>query len=261
MTRSVSPLLTAIHRAAAQAGSLRSLLEGAVGTIRGGLELPWVLALVRDPVTAQVRSSVVEGVAGGSATLLMRRAAKLSEDDLTQGRVSVAPVNPVGDVIAVTGTEHAAVALLRDEHHETMGFVLLGLTSGQAISDDELTQIAETFSCEVLRANRDESTRRRAHYDPATGLPGSILLATAVDAAPADQETCLLLVSVDQLQSVTRSLGTAAGNEMLRKVALRLLLSGEAGAWSVFRLARGFGVLTVGPSGTGAAAARQIMTT
>jgi predicted signal transduction protein with EAL and GGDEF domain len=86
-----------------------------------------------------------------------------------------------------------------------------------------------------------------------------LLLDAVAEAADPADELALLLVSVDHLQSVARSFGRATGNEMLRKVAARLLVAGGAGAWSVYRLPRGLGVLTVGPAGTAASAAQTVL--
>ena len=136
---------------------------------------------------------------------------------------------------------------------------MLGGQPASELTVEQRVAVARSLSVEAERAVRDEGSRRRALYDLATGLPGPLLLDDVLREVSPDGEVALLLVSVDQLRAVTRSFGRAAGNEMQRKVAARLLVAGGAGAWSVYRLSSGLGVLTVGTPGTAESAAEAIM--
>jgi EAL domain-containing protein (putative c-di-GMP-specific phosphodiesterase class I)/GGDEF domain-containing protein len=208
-------------------------------------------------MSTQVRCSVIDGVASDLATTLLGLVADwgispsgstiVTEDD-----------GDVGAVLRAAGCPRGALVPLVEAGSDPFGVVLIALTHG-TVAHADLCEIGATISGEALRATRDEQSQRRALYDAATGLPGPLLLDAVAEAAEPDQELALLLVSIDQLQSVSRSLGRATGNEMLRKVAARLLVAGGAGAWSAYRLPRGLGVLTVGPAGTADAAADTIL--
>ena len=250
--------LLELHCQAAQADSLRAALEVVGDQLRAGLELAWVLTLVRDPFTLDVRCGVVSGGTADAAGLL-RLAADLKDDDVVSQSVTAQSGPGFAALLTAGDVEGAAMLPLRDATGEGLGFALLAGPAAASLSPEQRAQVAASVSTEVERATRDEGMRRRALYDVATGLPGPLLLDDVLRAVSADNEVALLLVAVDQLRAVSRSFGRAAGNEMQRKVAARLLVAGGAGAWSVYRLPGGLGVLTVGPPGTAEAAADSIM--
>ena len=247
----VSACLLAVHHDAAQTDSLRGALEAMGEQLRARLDLAWALSLIRDPFTLDVRCGVVSGGVADAAGML-RLAAELTDNEL-QARAPSDALLELGNV--ATG----ALVPLTDASGDVLGLAVLGGSNGADLPAEQLGQIAGTLGIEVERAIRDEARTRRALYDVATGLPGPLLLDDVLRAAGADDEVALLLVSVDQLRAVSRSFGRAAGNEMQRKVAARLLVAGGAGAWSVYRLPGGLGVLTIGPQGTAQAAADSIM--
>ena len=251
--------LLAVHRAAAAEDSLAGALDAAATALRTGLELAWVLVLVRDELTGEQLGCVLSGATSreleAAAPLLdggTDRVVRLGDDDPC---ASLLALGSVGGGVGV-GVGVATVVPLPD------GVVVL---AGAALPADTRQLVGDTLETEVSRAVREERERRRATLDGATGLPGPLLLEDVLRAVPevgvegAAEEVALLLVSVDQLRNVTRSFGRAVGNEMLRKVAARLLLAGGAGSWSIYRLPRGLGLLTVGPAGTAQAAAERVM--
>jgi EAL domain-containing protein (putative c-di-GMP-specific phosphodiesterase class I)/GGDEF domain-containing protein len=260
MTRApgaVDSSLLHAHRRAAAAESLRSVLEAVGDQLRTDLGLTWVLTVVRDPLTLEVRCGVTTGLGDRSAAML-DLAAELGESDVaSRAALTADDVDPLAPVLALGEVAGATVVTLADPDGDALGFTVLGGVA--TLSGPEREQIAVSLSAEVKRAARDELTRRRSLYDVATGLPGPLLLDDVLRAVEVEDEVALLLVSVDQWRAVSRSFGRAAGNEMLRKVAARLLVAGGAGAWSVYRLARGLGVLTVGPPGTAQVAADSLM--
>ena len=254
----VSSCLLATHRSAAAADGLRSSVEALTAELQVGLRLDWALALLRDPLTLEVRCAVLAGRGDDTAALLRLAAGESAEP---QARLAVpSDGEPLSALLALGEVGRAAVVPLRDDDGEPLGFLVLAGEGSADLTETERDEIGRTAATEAARAGREEQARRRATHDVATGLPGPLLLEDVLRAAPSEDEVALLLVSVDQLRSVSRSFGRAAGNEMLRKVAARLLVAGGAGAWSVYRLSRGLGVLTVGPPGTAFAAAETIMT-
>jgi predicted signal transduction protein with EAL and GGDEF domain len=256
VTEDLVPSLLEVHRAGARAASLRDALQGTVEVLRSSLVVPWVLAVVWDPMSTRVRCSVIDGVGTEAAGRLLALAAELGPPAETPVVVTSDDLR-IGPLLEAGGTRRAA-AIPLVEGGDPFGVVLVALAQ-RSLDPAELREIGLTVSAEAVRAARDERTQRRARYDAATGLPGPLLLDAVAEAADREQELALLLVSIDQLQSVARSFGRATGNEMLRKVAARLLVAGGAGAWSAYRLPRGLGVLTVGPAGTAAAAADTIL--
>jgi predicted signal transduction protein with EAL and GGDEF domain len=245
--------LLVAHRAAAGTASLRAVLEVLTEQLRDGLGCAWVLGVVRDTLTLEVRCGVLAGVTDLTAPLLHVLAADPDPAD----RVVVAgSQDPMAVALEVGSVDCCTMVSLHDGSGDSLGCILLG---GVALEAEARRAVAQTAEAEVGRAVRQETLSRRATHDGATGLPGPLLLDDVLRAAPDDAEVALLIVSVDQLRAVTRSFGRAAGNEMLRKVAARLLVAGGAGAWSVYRLPRGLGVLTVGLPGTARAAADDVM--
>ena len=255
MTADLSRALLAVHRAAAATTAPREALQTCVELLRAAVGARWVLATAWDPVTMRTQFSVLDGVEGGAAPPLLRLAA-----DPTIVSAALAPPTRdlAQDLLRKEGGCAAAVTVVLQDAAEPLGMLVLGLDGGGP-DEAALSEIATTVTAELARAVRAESETRRALYDAATGLPGPLLLDAVLQAADPTQEVALLLVSVDQLQSVSRSFGRAVGNEMLRKVAARLLVAGGAGAWSAYRLPRGLGVLTVGPDGTASAATETIL--
>jgi predicted signal transduction protein with EAL and GGDEF domain len=135
--------------------------------------------------------------------------------------------------------------------------------SADRADDEAQAEVRASVIAELTRALREERSRRRADYDAATELPGQSMFDARVASAVAagqDEEIGVLLVSIDQLQSVSRSFGRAVGNELLRKAADRLLVAGGAAIGFVARLGwGGFGVLIRGAEGSSAAAAQCIV--
>jgi len=247
--------LIELHRAAAQATSLRAALEATTESLRTAFDATWVVAVVWEPMTRGVRCSVVSGPGEQTSVLLLRAVADLQDVDVATG---VMTGGPLSTLLQIGGSDRGAVVVVQHPDQEVTGLLVAGL-GATTPTDGQLAEVQHSVTVEIGRASREERDQRRALYDAATGLPGPLLLDAVVQAADPSKEVALLLVSVDQLQSVLRSFGRAAGNEMLRKVAARLLVAGGAGAWSAYRLPRGLGVLTVGPAGTAAAAADTIL--
>jgi diguanylate cyclase (GGDEF)-like protein len=98
--------------------------------------------------------------------------------------------------------------VLRDRH----GGIVATLSSGQDITD---------------RLRAEEEVRRLAYFDVLTGLPNRAQLDSRLRAAVArarrrDRAVALLFVDLDNFKLVNDSLGHAAGDRLLRRIARRL---------------------------------------
>jgi diguanylate cyclase (GGDEF)-like protein len=80
--------------------------------------------------------------------------------------------------------------------------------------------------CLLAQAHRE--TQRRAHFDALTGLPNRFLLLDRFHQAVAQAtrmrtQLALLYLDIDGFKTVNDSLGHATGDELLKRVAARLL--------------------------------------
>jgi predicted signal transduction protein with EAL and GGDEF domain len=138
---------------------------------------------------------------------------------------------------------------------EALGLVVL--TPADALPHATAQAAGASAGLEVARALREEQLRRLASYDVATGLPHGALFEQQVAAAlrqrAEGEEVGVVLLTVDQLDAVARSFGRSARNELLRRVADRLLLVRHQSVLCVARTGGPFALLLLGPQGTTAA--------
>ncbi len=87
---------------------------------------------------------------------------------------------------------------------------------------EELTEVTQTYNTQL------QDLRRQARHDPLTGLANRLLLEehlnrVILQVRRAGSQGHVLLLDLDQFKPVNDTLGHAAGDEVLRTVAQRLL--------------------------------------
>jgi predicted signal transduction protein with EAL and GGDEF domain len=274
MTPGVAGALVAGHRGASAASSVHAAAEALVTAASEALGASAAVLTVWDPTSDRVRCSAASGLPAATAASALRAASilPLAPDtawllvDTQSHRWGPGEGSETAEELlrCLGGTELLVLPLT--DLGEPLGLLALGFGDGsdRTRADDEAqAEVASSLVAELTRALREERSRRRADYDAATELPGQAMFDARVASAVAstlDDEVGVLLVSVDQLQSVSRSFGRAVANELLRKVADRLLVAGGAAIGFVARLGwGGFGVLIRGGPGSSAAAAECIV--
>jgi diguanylate cyclase (GGDEF)-like protein len=126
----------------------------------------------------------------------------------------------------------AALAAPVHEHGEVVGSLVVathrpGRTYSRA-ERDMLVAFAEHASLALSDARTVQDAIHQAFHDSLTGLPNRLLLMDRLDhalarAARVGTETAVLFVDLDAFKTVNDSLGHAAGDELLREAAARLL--------------------------------------
>jgi diguanylate cyclase (GGDEF)-like protein len=126
----------------------------------------------------------------------------------------------------------AALAAPVHEHGEVVGSLVVathrpGRTYSKA-ERDMLVAFAEHASLALSDARTVQDAVHQAFHDSLTGLPNRLLLMDRLDhalarAARVGTETAVLFVDLDAFKTVNDSLGHAAGDELLREAAGRLL--------------------------------------
>jgi diguanylate cyclase (GGDEF)-like protein len=152
-----------------------------------------------------------------------------------------------------------------------LGVATAGWRDGEAPDDlgaevmARLRGVADQAATALQRARLLETVRHQASHDALTGLPNRRLFVDRVEAALAEPRPgellTVLFCDLDRFKAVNDTLGHAAGDELLRQVAARVLAAVRPGD-TVGRLSGDeFAVLLRGltdPEGAGSLAARVL---
>ena len=254
-------LLVEAHRRASRADGPGPLAGVLAESARQVLGASATVVLVREPLSHEVRASAVSGAPADGVAGLVRAVGALAADLPGPCALGASDGAVVEQLLARLGGSRLLVVPLTGARGDDVGLLVAGVADDVDPAGHDVAQLRCSAEAELVRGLRTEQLERRALYDAATGLPAPVLLEAAVAEALAtagDDEVALLVVSVDQLQSVARSFGRVVADELARKVAARLVVAaGEAAR--VARLPQGFGVLVRGRPGGAADLAARVL--
>ncbi|MBL6750234.1 MAG: EAL domain-containing protein [Nevskia sp.] len=237
-TRSRHELLDRVCRIAIEQGQFRLAIVG----LRDGQEIKPVALHGVDDFSIE-RNVVIsldpDGLGGDGPT-----AAALRAQTVRVCNDSAADIEPVAWRVAATRRGHRSVALFP----LIVGGQLAGCLSLYAsepffFGDDDvrlLNELARNVSYAMEFVARDEKLDYLAFYDPLTGLANRRLFGDRLNefsqaARLAGQCMAVVLVDLEDFKSVNDTLGSGAGDSLLRAVATRLVRIG-GNAQSVARL-------------------------
>jgi diguanylate cyclase (GGDEF)-like protein len=136
-------------------------------------------------------------------------------------------------------------------HDEVLGAFAVYLTESRAPGADELTLLREAGHLAAVAVQQDASQRRLRELirtDPLTNLATREVLTdrlgvARIRAAKTGRYVAVIVLGVDGVSAVNESFGHAAGDELLRLVAQRLLITAGPSATVVRMWGDEFGVL------------------
>ncbi|MGY1811506.1 diguanylate cyclase domain-containing protein [Blastococcus sp. SYSU D00820] len=232
--RRAGELLGLAHElaAAADAGTVCALVAGALPAIVG---CDRARVLLWDPAAGALRSADASGPAADDEPPL--RASDLPDlvRLMTDRQPQVLHVGSVAPEVrarleAAGVTDAIVVPLVAEE--QFLGIAVVSWPAGRTPPDLEgevlvrLLGVADQAATALQKARLLETVRHQATHDALTGLPNRVLfrdrLETALAAAGPGRSVGVLFCDLDGFKAVNDSMGHAAGDELLRRVAARL---------------------------------------
>jgi diguanylate cyclase (GGDEF)-like protein len=226
--------LAVAHDADAVCDVVAQALPRVVGCSRATIML-W------DPASGLLRTRAADGLDAAAADFAYRT--DLSAEDTPElvGMLSDREPRVVHDDTSSPALRHllqglgssdvVAVPLLAGTTF--LGVAAAGWRQGEApavLDGDVLVRlrgVGDQASTALQKARLLETVRHQAAHDALTGLPNRVLflerLSAALERPDPDEQVAVLFCDLDRFKTVNDTLGHAAGDELLRQVAARLL--------------------------------------
>jgi diguanylate cyclase (GGDEF)-like protein len=229
--------LSAMYEATRELHGTPQLDEAVLAAARRALDMFGAeraqIALVQGHVDREVFLTAVS--ADDEQVMDLTEASTLSEvarDVLTTGESRIEKSDSDrrrNDTMAVpltTGDDIIGVFLVRDPESDIGSFSATDLTLLETLASQLSVSLENGRLEESLAALHDlkEELRHQAEHDPLTGLANRALFRRLVTEAleRMDQRSAILFLDLDDFKRVNDTLGHAAGDELLRMVALRI---------------------------------------
>src|SRR4051794_10095213 len=232
--------LAAAHEADAVCDVVAQALPRVVGCSRATIML-W------DPGSGRLRTRAAAGLDAATADFAHRT--ELSAEDTPElvGMLSDHEPRVLRDrssspalrrlLEGLGSSDVVAVPLLADGAF--LGVASAGWRQGEApsaLDGDVLVRlrgVGDQASTALQKARLLETVRHQATHDALTGLPNRVLflerLTAALEQPGTDEQVAVLFCDLDRFKTVNDTLGHAAGDELLRQVAARLLAAVRPG--------------------------------
>jgi diguanylate cyclase (GGDEF)-like protein len=226
--------LAAAHDADAVCDVVARALPRVVGCSRATI-------MVWDPASGRLRTRAADGLDASAAEFAVRT--DLSAEDTPE---LVGMLSDREPLVLHAGTSSPALRRFLEELGSSdavavpllagttfLGVAAAGWRQGEApavLDGDVLVRlrgVGDQASTALQKARLLETVRHQAAHDALTGLPNRVLflerLAQALEQPAPDEQVAVLFCDLDRFKTVNDTLGHAAGDELLRQVAARLL--------------------------------------
>ena len=220
-------------REALERGTLEETMQAAVQLLRRELGVEVAAVLEYEPETDDfaIRASIEperEGARIPAGKASPAGAALLAGEPVVVDWATETRFEPSDALRRVDAT--SGLCVLIEGAEEPFGVLGAHSVSGRVFTAQDVSfvqSVANTLSVALERGRSDEAIRHNALHDPLTGLPNRVLfldrLALALARARRNgTATAVLFVDLDGFKTVNDSLGHAAGDELLRRVAPRV---------------------------------------
>ena len=232
-------LLALAHElaAAADADAVCSVVARALPTVVGSSRASMMLW---DPVEGFLRTRASVGMSAAESEVLMHSVLRAEDtpelvemlDDRSFRIINIGSCSPSLRRLleGIGSTDVVGVPLLAGR--TVLGVASAAWAAGEApasLDGDVLARlrgVGDQAATALQKAQLLETVRHQATHDELTGLPNRVLFVERLEAALAGLEpgsaTGVLFCDLDRFKAVNDTLGHAAGDELLRQVAVRL---------------------------------------
>lgn len=207
--------VTAHLRAARALQAREKRLEGIINTVADGIMTVDRLGTIQsfNPAAESIFGFAAKEVVGKNIRILL-------PDPADHERV----FDGATDWSKTLASEQEVTGVRKDGHTFPLELAIRALEQDDQVT---FTSIVRDISA---RKKAEEKIRHLAHHDPLTGLPNRHLLGDRLEQAVerarrAGRPLALMFVDLDKFKPINDTLGHAAGDEVLRCIAMRLKAS------------------------------------